>query len=149
MAIGGSVLAVGVPAFVRNLHASRLVEATDGLAHLAARAQAYAEGQPASTAYPDDAELTPKEVPRGEPVLDPPGTWSHATWRALEFGFSEPHWYSFEFDSNNRLGVARFTARARGDLDGDGQHSELSLSGEARDGAASVTYPLEMKREVE
>jgi hypothetical protein len=149
VAIGGSVLAVGVPAFIRNLHASRLVEPMDGLKRIAERALVLAEERPAGSAFPEAIGFTPAEVPRGAPVLDPPGTWDKPTWVALQFGFVEPHSYSFAFDSDNKLGVARFHARARGDLDGDGQLSDFSLGGEARDGARPVSFAIEMGREVE
>jgi hypothetical protein len=149
VAIAGSVLAVGVPAFVRNLHASRLVEPIDGLKRIAERALALAEERPAGSAFPESIGFTPAEVPRGSPVLDPPGTWDKPTWLALRFGFSEPHSFSFAFESENKLGVARFKARARGDLDGDGQLSDFSVTGEARDGARPVSSPIEMTREVE
>jgi hypothetical protein len=149
VAIGGSVLAVGVPAFIRNLHASRLVEPMNGLQHIAQRALILAEERPAGSAFPESVGLTPAEVPRGAPVLDPPGTWDKPTWQALQFGFTEAHSYSFAFESENKLGVARFSARARGDLDGDGQLSEFSVAGEARDGARPVSFAIEMTREVE
>jgi Tfp pilus assembly protein PilE len=42
IAILGSLLAVAVPAFSRDLHASRLVEPTEGLARIGAAAVAYA-----------------------------------------------------------------------------------------------------------
>ena len=149
VAVAGSVLAVGVPAFVRNLHASRLVEPIDGLKRISERALALAADRPARGAFPDGVGWTPNEVPRGDRVLDPPGTWSHPTWVALDFGFKDPHSYAFAFESDNKLGVARFQARARGDLDGDGQFSDFSVSGEARDGARPLAFAVEMNREVE
>jgi hypothetical protein len=149
VAIAGSVLAVGVPAFVRNLHASRLVEPLDGLKRIAEQAAQLATERPAGSAYPESIGFTPATVPRGSPALDPPGTWDKPTWLALRFGFSEPHSYSFAFESDNKLGLARFKARARGDLDGDGQFSDFSLAGEARDGARPVSFAVEMTREVE
>jgi hypothetical protein len=63
--------------------------------------------------------------------------------------FSRPHPYSSEFDSERRGRRSKYTAVARGDLDGDGQLSEFSVRGEAVDGQAPVTLPLEMRREVE
>lgn len=177
VAIGGSVLAVGVPSFVRNLHASRLVEPIDGLNRIAAVAaeQAAAGGGPADDAadreravegsaelvsskeqargqrggYPPSVGPTPRVVPPGAPALDPPGTWDHPTWKRLQFGFSRPHSYSFEFQSDERGRKSRFRAFARGDLDGDGQTSEFSVRGEFVSGAEPLTYPLEMHREIE
>src|SRR5688572_7266162 len=74
MAIGGSMLAAALPAFVRNLHASRLVEPIDGISALAARAVARAQGRPIEHAFPSSVGPTPERVPRGERVTDPPGT---------------------------------------------------------------------------
>lgn len=148
IAVGGSVLAVGVPAFVRDLHASRLAEPMDGLSRIAGAAAAHAERDGARP-YPESAPLTPGQVPAREPRRDPPGTWEHPTWVALGFSFTQPHSYSFEFESEGRGGRGRYVASARGDLDGDGQLSLFSVRGQASVGEAPVTFPLEMRREVE
>jgi hypothetical protein len=149
VAIAGSVLASAVPAFVRSLHASRLAEPIDGLRRIGMRATARAAGRPAAGAYPDTVDLTPREVPRGERVRDPAGTWDHPTWRELEFEFVVPHSYAFAFESKNAPGYATFRARALGDLDGDGLFSTFELAGESRDGAVPVVFPMEMTREIE
>jgi len=148
-AIVGSVLAVSLPAFVRNVHASRLAEPIDGLEKLTLRAAALADGMPQMRAYPDSVPLSPAQVPRGELVTDPPGTWSHPTWRLLAFGFTTPHAYSFELTSNNGPDVSTFRAVARGDLDGDGVLSTFSVSGEIKPTSPPKTFPLEVAREVE
>ena len=135
-AVVGSVLAVGVPAFLRDLHASRLVEPMAGLERIAAAAAARAAHEPVASAYPPS-------------VRDAPGSWEHPTWVALDFGFSTPHRYSFEFESERRGKRSRYRATARGDLDGDGQLSEFSVQGEVSEGRSPVTYPLEMHREIE
>ena len=150
---GGSllccVLAVTVPAFVRNLHTSRLVEPIEGLERIAARAAVLAAGRPTDVAYPADAPLSPATVPRGELVVDPPGTWDHPTWRELGFAPEQPHAFSFEFEGENGADVSRFVARARGDLDGDGSQSTFSLKGEVKRGGAPTTSNLDMHREIE
>jgi len=149
VAIAGSILAVAVPTFVRNLHASRLVEPLDGLGRLAAHATAYAAARPAVHAYPETVPLTPAEVPRGQPAVDPAGTWDAPTWRLLDFSFTEAHSYSFAFESQNAPGRAVFRAVAHGDLDGDGLTSTFEITGESKDGAEPVTFLLESSREVE
>jgi hypothetical protein len=105
IAVGGSVLAVMLPTFVENLHASRLTEPLDTLNRLATRATALAAGRPAEAAYPESTGLTPSQVPRGELVTDPPGTWEHPTWKRLGIAFDVPHAFSFEFDSHNAAGA--------------------------------------------
>ncbi|MEB2313459.1 MAG: hypothetical protein OZ928_16570 [Polyangiaceae bacterium] len=149
VAVLGSLLAAGVPAFVKNLHASRLVEPIDGLERIATRATALAAGRAAELAYPESVGLTPAEVPRGVRVTDPPGTWDHPTWRELGFSFSAPHAFSFAFESENAAGHASFRALAHGDLDGDGVLSTFQISGQTRDGAEPTVEPMEMDREVE
>jgi hypothetical protein len=99
--------------------------------------------------YPPSVGPTPAAVPLGAPALDPPGTWEHPTWKTLRFGFSRPHSYSFEFQSEVRGRKSRYKAIARGDLDGDGESSEFSVRGELGAGAAPLTFPLEMHREIE
>lgn len=148
-ALGGAVLAVSVPAFVRNLHASRTVEALEGVERIAQRAVSLTAFRPASAPFPDNAPLTPSGVPRATLVTDPLGTWDHPTWRLLDFALREPHAYSFEFNSQQVDGKWRFHALAHGDLDGDGVLSTFDLAGEFNDKGDATILPLELLREVE
>ena len=148
-ALGGAALAVFVPTFIKNVHASRLVEPLDGLARIAGRAAQLADASPQAAAYPESAPLTPSNVPRGELVRDPAGTWSHPTWRLLDFAFGAPHAYGFELASKNAPELSSYTATARGDLDGDGVLSRCEVSGSVKPGAAPQTLPLEVVREIE
>lgn len=147
-AVGATVLLVGVPAFFRDLKASRLVEAMDGLEKISVNAASLAEGKSLEEAYPQTVSWTPEAVPAGEPAADAPGTWDHPTWKALQFGFSRSHFYSFQFKSSRTKKTARYRAQARGDLDGDGQVSNFSIRGEVRGGEVR-TFHLEMHREIE
>ena len=127
VALVGSILAVAVPTFVREVHASRLVEPTDGLARLGANAIAYAD---ANNRFPDSAPMTPAVPPRGKKEADPPGTWDTPAWKALEFRPAPegtPHAYAFQFDAPKPNEA--FVARARGDLDGDGILSTFEIRG--------------------
>ncbi len=145
----GALLAATVPVFLRELQASRMVEATSGLERLGARALTLSEGQPPATAFPDPAPLTPAEVPRGRRVVDPPGTWEHPTWRRLGFSMDRGHSYSFEFGMQATPERATFSARALGDLDGDGVLSTFELPGEVTAGGTPRLLPLQIVREVE
>ncbi len=149
VALVGAVLAAAIPAFFENLHASRLAEPIGGLNRLATRATVLAAGRAAEVAYPESAPLTPAEVPAGRQVTDPPGTWSHPSWRQLGFEWTVPHAYSFAFESRNAQGHSTFSARAEGDLDGDGLRSLFVIRGETRDGAHPVIFPIDIHREVE
>ncbi len=144
VALGGTLVAVGVPAFFRDLSASRLAEPLDGLRRIAVAAEAYALAREGK--FPPSVGWTPKEVPAGEAVKDPLGTWDDETWAALGFGFTRAHYYCFSFSSRSQQ--TRYVAKARGDLDGDGQLSEFVLRGKLQ-GAEVVTQPIEMYREVE
>jgi len=137
------------PAFLRNLRASRFVEPLDSLSYIASRATVLAAGRPVEMAYPPAAPLTPSTVPRGELVVDLPGTWDHPTWRLLDFRVDEPHAYAFSFDSENGPDGAHFEATARGDLDGDGSTSTFALGGDYARGGSPRTHALALHREVE
>jgi hypothetical protein len=136
-ALVGSVLAVAIPTFVRDIHASRFVEPVDGLQRIATAAVAYANTHPVAQAFPASAPFTPPTAPRGRCEVDPPDLWERPTWRALDFRPSpegEPHCFTFAFDSS--LGPTRstFRAHAHGDLDGDGITSTFEVTGEVREG---------------
>lgn len=141
--IGGSLLAVAVPAFVRGLSASKLTEAMDGLATISGNAVSKAEGHRHEDSFPPSVERTPAEVPRGEMVKDAPGTWDHLTWRALGFKIESSHAFSFEFTSEIAKGsnTPRFSAKAFGDLDGDGTLSTFEVQGERTPGEAARVLP--------
>jgi hypothetical protein len=149
LAIGLSVLAVFVPAFARNLRVSRLSEAMDGLQHIARQATLVAQSRQPRDAYPPSVGLTPAQVPQGQAVTDKPDTWHQQTWRELAFMPSQPHRFSFEFESKNAPDVATFRAIARGDLDGDAVTSRFEITGEYKAGGAPTMYHLELDREVE
>lgn len=145
----GSVVAVFAPAFAKNLRVSRLVEPIDGLKHIGARATLVASERAVHEAYPPSVALTPAEVPKGAAVTDDPALWEHATWVELDFRPAQPHYFSFQFISDNSRKGSRFTARAQGDLDGDGEFSRFELVGEYPPGGAPHLLPMEIIREVE
>ncbi|HSN99839.1 MAG TPA: hypothetical protein VLS89_16195 [Candidatus Nanopelagicales bacterium] len=152
IAVGGSVLAVAVPAFFRNLSASKLSEPIEGLDRLVTSALVYAESHPQEISFPPPAPLTPAEVPRGTYAQDPPEAWEHLTWKSLDFRFEEPHAFAFRFDSelDAATGTARFVATAHGDLDGDGALSTFEVRGERAPGQPARILPgMYVDREVE
>jgi hypothetical protein len=160
-AVGGSLLAVFVPTFLKNLTASKLTEPIEGLDRMVTSAVAYAARHPQPISFPPPAPLTPAEVPRGVRVTDPPEVWQHLTWRSLDFGFCPevagkpacaPHAFSFKFDSelDPATQVMRFTATAHGDLDGDGIVSTFEVRGERVPGSSARVLPgMFIDREVE
>jgi hypothetical protein len=133
----GSLLAIAVPTFVSEVHASRLVEPVDGLQRLAASAVSFAAGHPVSQAFPASAPLAPPSPPRGRCEADPPGVWDQPTWQALDFRPAPPdvpHCFAFQFDSALSPSVSTFRATAHGDLDGDGIPSTFEVTGRAAEG---------------
>jgi hypothetical protein len=150
LSIGGSVIAASAPTFVRELQASRMSEAIDGLTSIGAGALAHAHGKELAASFPPPAPLTPAEVPRGVAVQDPSDLWDTPTWKALDFRFNRPHRYAFKFDVVPDPTRIWFQATAHGDLNGDGISSTFVLSGERRaDGDAVVLPGIHIDREVE
>ncbi len=150
--IGGSLAAVAVPAFVRALSASKLTEAMDGIATISTHAVGRAALHRHEESFPPGVALTPANIPRGELVTDPPGTWDHLTWRALGFRVDTPHAFSFSFESvmDPATRTARFSATARGDLDGDGLASTFQVQGERPLGGEARVLPgMLLDRELE
>lgn len=62
---------------------------------------------------------------------------------------TEPHGFSYEFESTNAPGHSTFATRAHGDLDGDGVTSTFELMGESRDNELPRVLELRVYREVE
>lgn len=152
IAVGGSLLLVAVPAFVRNLSFSKLSEPVEGLDRLVTAAIAYSDGRPANLSFPPSAPLTPEKVARGVEQRDPDDAWEHLTWRALDFGFDAPHSFAFQFDSayDAPSGTSRFVATAHGDLDGDDVLSTFEVRGErGANERARVVPGMFVDREVE
>lgn len=150
IAIGGSLIAVAVPTFARNLHASRTSEAITGVGDIAKGAVAYAGKKGPPECFPPSAPLTPAEVPRADRAVDPPGTWDHMTWHALGFSVPYAHNFAFAFDSTQDPTVGSFVARAHGDLDGDGERSTFELRGLCTQSETARIRPgLYVDREVE
>ncbi len=136
-ALVGSLLAIAVPTFGREIHASRLVEPVDGLQRIGASAIAYGQLRPVAQGFPPSAPMTPAVPPRGHCEEDPPDAWDQPTWRALDFrpaAAGSPHCFAFGFDSALSPAASTFRAHAHGDLDGDGITSTFEISGSYVDG---------------
>jgi type II secretory pathway pseudopilin PulG len=137
VALIGCLAAVALPAFIRELHASRFVEPVEALARMSQGAVAYAD---ANHHFPDPARLTPVTPPRGVKLADPPGTWDAPTWKALDFrpvAEDVPHAYAYAFEPRGNT----FVARAQGDLDGDGVLSTFEVRGVAPPGEPARVEP--------
>jgi hypothetical protein len=142
-ALIGSLLAIAVPTFVREMHASRLVEPVDGVKRLGVSAIAFGRTQTSPSGqgaqvFPPAAPMTPRVPPRGHREIDPPDTWDHPTWIALDLFRpvppGTPHCFAFAFDSALSAPKSTFRAHAHGDLDGDGFYSTFEVTGRFVDG---------------
>lgn len=136
-ALLGSVAAVALPTFIRELHASRFVEPTEALSRMSQNAVTYAE---VNHRFSDSAPLTPDAPPRGSKIVTPADAWELPPWQALGFrpvGDGVPHAFAYAFDSD----ATSFVARAHGDLDGDGILSTFEVRGVAPDGGPPALVP--------
>lgn len=77
-AVVGSLLAVAIPTFVREVHASRLAEPVDGLKRIGEAAVAYANENPLSSA----PAAAPTPAPAAAPVPGPAATAAPASGSA-------------------------------------------------------------------
>ena len=138
VAILGILAAVAIPSMIKYLRRAKTTEAVDKLSYLYRNSGTYATGERvgrgmtgASVApqFPGTQMLTPMAVAAGVRVTDPVGTWDTVTWQALDFSIADPHYYSFEYVSTGTGATSNFTARALGDLDGDGNRSTFERAG--------------------
>lgn len=137
LSLGGSLLAVAIPTFARQVHASRVVEPVEGLERIGAGAALYARTRAVAEAFPPSAPLTPNSVPRGKCATDPATLWEQPTWQALDFTPAPegaPHCFAFVFDSALSPARSTFRAQAHGDLDGDGTTSTFEITGHSVEG---------------
>jgi type II secretory pathway pseudopilin PulG len=157
ISIGGILLAVGIPTFVRALHTSKMSEAPEELSRIFAATAAYYAKPP--HCLPESAGPTPAK-PSRQPVsvrfADPEAPGS-ATWQALGFEPSRPIRYRYTLDvpspgcqqmrdSRDQFVVS---VRAEGDLDGDGVLSLFERNASLRDGALELDRLLVIRDAVE
>lgn len=55
--------------------------------------------------------------------------WNRTLWSALRWKLDEPHTYVYEYEAAGKLGEARFTLSAYGDVDCDGEFSTFRFVG--------------------
>jgi type IV pilus assembly protein PilA len=131
VAIIGVLAAVAIPAFLKYIKRAKTTEALLNIRRMWDSSVSYVEGDYASS----DGDILGVQFPAGNPVtpalsligirkFEPDQTiWQTATWNALNFGVSDPHFYAYQYDSEGTYGGATFTATAFGNLDGDDTYS--------------------------
>jgi len=140
VAIIGILAAVAIPAFVKYMRRSKTSEAEEMLAYMFRAATTYytserpargTGGAIAVQCIPDGAGPAPAAVAangdRQTIDFQDAATPGNSTWIALDFQVGDPLYYIYEFGDSAAacgvVGAGAFTARAQGDLDGDGESS--------------------------
>ncbi len=140
VSVAMTLVAVTVPPFLQMIRRARTVEAVHRLADIYRGSVAYYTGTRATQSlapviaprqFPASVAITPATVPAGSRAVDPEGTWRPATWQALGFAITDPHYFAYQYDSEGIGSAAAFTARALGDLDGNGVRSTFERTGHA------------------
>jgi len=141
----GILAAIAIPAFIKYVRNSKTSEAKENLAYIFRESTTYFAGERVERGvtggaitpqFPEStATLTPPTVPPGTRVLT--ASWNtDPTWNALKFSIADPHYYAYEYESTGAAGAGSsslFTARARGDLDGDTAESTFERVGTVND----------------
>lgn len=133
VAILGILAAVAIPAFVKYMRRSKTSEAEDKLAYMFRSGTTYytserpAQGVGAAISVqciPADSAIFPGGAGQSRRSAD---FAANATFAAIDFAIGDPFYYDYQFGTNAAgCGVTStnaFTARAVGDLDGDGNMS--------------------------
>lgn len=121
---------------------SKTVEATMNVRKLYDSSVSYYEAEHATSA----GEILPKQFPASV-VLSPakscceqggkcnpsPAAFENESWAALNFSVDDPHYFQYEYISSGTGKNAKFTARAIGDLDCNGDKWIFERSGYVND----------------
>ena len=127
VAILGILAAVAIPAFLKYIKRSKTTEATMNIRKMYDSSVSYfstehanQDGDIVQAQFPTATALNPATISQGEKVEPQTAgvTWT-GTWEELNFGLSDPFYYSYQYDSNGTTNEAAFTASAFGDVDGD------------------------------
>lgn len=146
----GILAAVAIPAFIKYTRKSKTVEATEALDKIGGGARAYyvtdhwdRNGNLMPKRFPPSVPMTPTKIPGCNKKLTPAITWSSRGWDPLYFALTEPHYYSYSFQSSGTGAASVYTARAHGDLDCDGTLSTFEIRGSVdSDGSVSKIGPI-------
>jgi prepilin-type N-terminal cleavage/methylation domain-containing protein len=134
VSIIGLLAAVAMPSYVTYIKRAKTSEAPANLSVMYRGAVAYFSADHASrlgTVLPRQFPVSrgPDPTPatmtaaKGGKVSVPEATWDDPTWLALGFSLSSPQQFAYQFNSTGTGVTSALTARAWGDLDGDGWFS--------------------------
>jgi type IV pilus assembly protein PilA len=91
------------------------------------------------------AAVNPTAVPKGAKGQPNPTTWNtDVGWKCLRFSLNEAVYYQYKYDASNETDPAtgEFTAKAAGDLDGDGTASTWEYRGDMLQGQARLATTI-------
>jgi type II secretory pathway pseudopilin PulG len=135
----GVLAAIGIPAFIKYVRSSKTSEAKENLAYLYRESTTYFandkldDSNPFSTdlgrQFPSTTAYNPSVVPLGKKTISTGWSSIGSSWEALSFSIPDPHTFSYQYLSAGQGTAASFTARAVGDLDGDGTESTFERQG--------------------
>ncbi|MEO1271765.1 MAG: prepilin-type N-terminal cleavage/methylation domain-containing protein [Myxococcota bacterium] len=153
VSIIGLIAAIAIPLFVRHLRESKTSEAFLQLKILSESASSYYQVDhydenglpyeilmfPTSTGGITDTteSFVPATVPPGGKV-DSSSDWVGSPWEDLKYFVAKPHYYQYRYQPDNVL-EATFTAKACGDLDGDGVTSLWRVEGVGNEDSVTLT----------
>jgi hypothetical protein len=137
----GLLSAIAIPAYLKYIARAKTVEATLRVRRLFDSSVAYYDrdhvtsmGDYLPAQFPASVPRTPATVPCGDRAEPSAADWDDPTWQALNFMVSDPHYFSYQYDSQGTGVGATFTASAFGDLDCDGVLSTFVRVGSVRAG---------------
>lgn len=151
VAIIGVLAALAIYGVSRYLANAKTAEARTGIGRIAKDASSAWQGESmASATLALEANVANSRVlcPDSNAVPADPANianrkyqssaqdWKDAGWNCLRFSMEGPQYFQYQYDAVTRTspGAAgdQFVAHARGDLDGDGNLSDFTMTGDVR-----------------
>ncbi len=138
----GILSAVAIPSYRKFIAQAKSSEAVTNLNAIARGAVRYyheehtdaASGKLKPPSFPDSktsCNPIPAKPPCGAYRANIKAWYNEKCWRELSFAINKAHYYQYQYSSNNKTGsLARFWAKAYGDLDCDGTQSTFTIKGD-------------------
>ena len=147
VAIIGILAAIAIPAFIKYVKQSKVSETGLNLKTIGDGASTYYQkdhytiaGVPvADKQFPIASASVPASVPLGTKLEIPAADLEVTPWKELRFAVSKPVYYQYEYVGTDIAAATKFTAHARGNLDGDAVESDFQMRGSAAGGDLKIT----------
>ncbi|MFZ5786761.1 MAG: type IV pilin protein [Acidobacteriota bacterium] len=142
----GVLAAVAIPAFLKYIRRAKTSEAEEKLSALFRSSSSYFSQEQVgrgalAVAIAQQFPVTAAETPGGcgagicagqldGRCVPNEDAWDMlATWQALNFSITDPHYFTYSYDAAGVNTASQFTARANADLDGDMSCSTFERAG--------------------